>query len=230
MDVSSLAEWCCPEEAAAAKGTTHFGAHVCLCSYRFPFLLASLKIGWINILLLASTKALELHRTVLIHKCSCSCFTSDLSLYLNRFVWTGRFSKCLFLLLLPNLWCVILWNLHLCPGTHTLCWLWGDIACCDCRTRMFSSLCASLKCLRCLSIYLCYHTSFPPRNLCDDQLAQVDWFCSSRPSLLLINGAHLGVFCAFVRSKMRVSRTDSSRLSCRLLSFSVSKKTPFCWA
>lgn len=176
MDVSSLAEWCCPEEAAAAKGTTHFGAHVCLCSYRFPFLLVSLKIGWINILLLASTKALELHRTVLIHKCSCSCFTSDLSLYLNRFVWTGRFSKCLFLLLLPNLWCVILWNLHLCPGTHTLCWLCGDIACCDCRTRMFSSLCASLKCLRCLSIYLCYRTSFPPRNPCDDQLAQVGWF------------------------------------------------------
>lgn len=63
-----------------------------------------------------------------------------------------------------------------CPGTHSSHWLWGHVACSDCRTGMSCSLCACLmKYFRCLSIYLCHHTGLRPRNLCAYQPAEVDW-------------------------------------------------------
>lgn len=73
-----------------------------LLSYRFPFRLVSLKIGWINILLLASTKASELQKIILICAWGYSWLNPDLLLCLNWFDWIVRFPKCLFLLFLPN--------------------------------------------------------------------------------------------------------------------------------
>jgi len=52
-----------------------------LLSYRFPFLRVSLKIGWINILPLASAKAPELQKVCLIHACDHSRLTSELFLF-----------------------------------------------------------------------------------------------------------------------------------------------------
>lgn len=150
-----------------------------LLSYRFPFLLVSLKIGLINILLLANTKAPKLQKIILIHACSQSCFTSDFFIVFKLIWLTWEIFKVPFTTASSR--SVVHNAAAFISGAHSSCWLWGDVACSDCRTGISYSLCASLKYFRCLSIYLCYHTSLWPRNLCAYQSAKVGW------SLLIIS-------------------------------------------
>lgn len=131
------------------------GTHASLPSplaYRLPFLPVSLEIGWINILLLASSEAVELQKIISIH----SWFTSDLLLLLNRFGWAGGCSERLPPPLQHDTGYVVQQSIYPSPGTRTSWWFWGSISCRDCRTGVSSSLRASLmRYARCLCVESC---------------------------------------------------------------------------
>lgn len=134
-----LSGWVVLSWEAAAEGTQGF---LCLCcSYHLPFLLVSLKIGWINIPLLASTEAPELQRIVLICAWDGSWFSSDLLLCLNWFDQARWFWKCLLLPFLTSASYLTLQDPCQCPGAcgcHRF-----RATCSDCRTEMSYSLCKS---------------------------------------------------------------------------------------
>lgn len=133
-----------------------------LLPYHLPFLLVSLKIGWIKIPVLASTEAPELQKIILIHAWDHSWFSSDLLLCLNGFDQARRFSKCLFLPFVTSASYLTLQDPCQCPGALT------DFraACSDCRAGVSHSCASLIKFLRCFSLFLCCHKKREkPRNL-----------------------------------------------------------------